>query len=383
MTQRPGISTLARHFFFRTVGIAGSTDATVQFTESVKAAAVSVVNPIVSGAEEQQLIVNLMLINAGNVESLADGIRVRFNDGYTAATTDDVEKMGNFAENISSLRSGKKLIVEKRPMIITTDTIFLKLTNTGIKDYRFQLGTLNFVQQGVTAWLQDNYLNTNRPIDLSGAANNIDFNITSVAASADPDRFKIVFKLTGPLPVSITSIKAYEENRNIAVEWKVSSELNMKNYEVEKSTDGINFVKLFSQAATANSGTDITYKWLDVNPVAGNNFYRIKGIENSALVKYSAIAKVFIGKTEPAINVFPNPVTGSMFSVQFTAMEKGTYQLRLINMAGQVVSVEKLVHAGGNATQTVALINLAGGQYQLQIIKPDSNIVNKPLIIIK
>jgi hypothetical protein len=71
-------------FFLRTVGTAGSTDATVQFTESVKASAVSIVNPIVGGADEQQLIVNLMLVNAGNVESLADGIRVRYNDSYTA-----------------------------------------------------------------------------------------------------------------------------------------------------------------------------------------------------------------------------------------------------------------------------------------------------------
>jgi Secretion system C-terminal sorting domain len=370
-------------FFLRTIGTAGTTDATVQFTEAVKAASVSVVNPIVAGVDDEQLIVNLMLVNGGNIESLADGIRIRFNDSYTTAITDDVEKMGNFAENISSFRESKKLIVENRPMIHANDTIFLRLTNTGIKDYRFQLGTLNFVQPEVTAWLQDNYLNTSTPVDLSGAVNNIDFNISSIAASADPDRFRIVFKLSGPLPISITSIKAYQQNSEIAVEWKVSSELNMKNYEVEKSTDGINFAKMFTQPATANNGSDIIYKWIDVNPVTGNNFYRIKGIDNSTASKYSAIANVFIGKTAPAISIFPNPVTGTMFSVQFTAMEKGIYQLRLINLAGQVVSVDKLVHAGGNVLQTVAVLNLASGEYQLQIVKPDNSVVTKPLIIVR
>jgi hypothetical protein len=368
-------------FFLRTTGTSGTTDATVQFTEPVKAAAVSIVNPIVAGVDEQQLIVNLMLVNAGNVESLADGLRVRFNDSYSATVTDDVEKMGNFAENISSFRSGKKLIVENRPMITANDTIFLKMTNTGIKDYRFQMGTLNFVQPVVTAWLQDTYLNTNTPIDLNGAVNNIVFNVTAVSGSANPDRFRIVFNLSGPLPISITSIKAYQQNKDIAVEWKVSSELNMKQYEVEKSTDGINFVKMFTQPAIANNGTDIIYKWLDVTPVIGSNFYRIRAIENSASAKYSAIAKVALGKSDPAINVFPNPVTGTMFSVQFTAMEKGTYQLRLINMAGQVVSQQKLVHAGGSATQTVAVLNIAAGEYQLQIIKPDNSTVIKPVII--
>jgi hypothetical protein len=370
-------------FFLRTTGTAGTTDATVQFTEAVKAATVSVVNPIIGGVDDEQLIVNLMLVNAGNIESMADGIRVRFNNSYSADITDDVEKMGNFAENISSFRSNKKLIVENRPMITAHDTIFLKMTNTGTKDYRFQLATFNFVQPGVTAWLQDSYLNSNTPVDLSGAVSNIDFSVNANAASAAQDRFRIVFSLSGPLPISITSIKAYEQNKNIAVEWKVSSETNMKNYEVEKSTDGRNFYKVATQAATANNGTDITYKWLDVNPVIDDNFYRIHAIENSGLMKYSAIARVNIGKNQPAITIFPNPVTGNMFSVQFTAMEKGTYQLRLMNMGGQVVSLQKLVHTGGSATQTVAVINLAGGAYQLQIIKPDNSIVLKPLIIVK
>lgn len=368
-------------FFLRTTGTAGTTDATVQFTEAVKAASVSVINPIVGGVDDEQLFVNLMLVNPGNIESLADGIRLRFNDAYDAAIIDDVEKMGNFAENISSFRSGKKLIVEKRPMITAHDTIFLKMTNTGIKDYRFQIGTFNFAQPTVMAWLQDTYLNSNTPIDLSGAINNIDFNITADAGSAAQDRFRIVFSLASPLPISITSIKAYQQNKDIAVEWKVSSELNMKEYEVEKSANGSSFVKVATQVTTANNSTDVTYKWLDTNPFTGNNFYRIRAIENNSLIKYSAIAKVTIGKNEPAINIFPNPVTNKMFSIQFTAMDKGIYLLRLINAAGQVMFVKELTHPGGSATQAVAVINVAGGGYQLEIIKPDGTHSVKALII--
>jgi hypothetical protein len=190
-----------------------------------------------------------------------------------------------------------------------------------------------------------------------------------------------VFNLAGPLPISITNIKAYEENKNIAVEWKVSSELNMKEYEVEKSADGSNFVKVATQPATANNGNDIVYKWLDTNPFNGNNFYRIRAIENSALTKYSAVAKVTIGKNAPAITVFPNPVTNKIFSVQFTAMDKGIYELRLINAAGQLMFIQKINHTGGSATQTVALVNVASGGYQLEIIKPDNTRTVKALIV--
>ena len=374
-------------FFLKTTGTSGTTDATVQFTEADKAASVSVVNPIVNGINDQQLIVNLMVINAGNIVSLADGIRVRFDAGYLADITDDVEKMGNFAENISSYRNGKKFIVEKRPMINVHDTIFLRITNTGVKNYRFQTGTLNFVQPGLVAFLQDTYLNTNTPINLSGAINDIDFSITADPASAAQDRFRIVFNLSGPLPVFFTSIKAYQtagsggQSKAVAVEWKVSGELNIKQYEVEKSTDAINFYKAGLQTATGNNNSDVAYKWIDINPATGNNFYRIRSVGNSGEIKYSEIVKVAIADATSFITVFPNPVTAKVVNIAFAKMDKGLYRLTLINTLGQVVFVQQLTHAGGNATLPVNLGAVAAGTYQLEIIKPDNSKIVKGLIV--
>jgi hypothetical protein len=368
-------------FFLRTTGTSGTTNATVNFTEATKASNVSVVNPLINGINDQQLITNLMIVNPGNIESLADGIRVRFDDSYSATVTDDVEKMGNFAENISSYREAKKLIVEKRPMISLHDTIFLRMTNTGIKDYRFQVGTINFVQAGVVAYLQDTYLSVNSPLDLTGIVNNIDFNVSSDPASAAPDRFRIVFALSTPLPVNFISIRAYPQAANIAVEWKVGSELNIKNYEIERATDGISFYKAGTQPATGNNNNDITYNWLDVNPVPGNNFYRIKSISNSGEIKYSTIVKVMTGQLSTGITVYPNPVTNKEISVQFAGMAKGIYQLRLINTIGQVMFTKLLTVTGGNEIQKIALGNMAAGQYELEITQPGNSRTMKKLMI--
>lgn len=378
-------------FFLRTIGTAGTTDATVQFTEADKAASVSVVNPIVNGINDQQLVVNLMLVNAGNVESLADGIRIRFDAGYLADSTDDIEKMGNFAENISSFRNGRKFIVEKRPMINVRDTIFLRLTNTGIKHYRFQTGTLNFVQAGMVAYLQDTYLNTNTPINLTGAINNIDFSITADPGSAAPDRFRIVFSLSGPLPVFFSSIKAYQTaapaGKNITVEWKVSGEQNIKQYEVERSADGSSFNKTGIQTATGNNNSTVTYKWIDVNPLTGNtqqpadNFYRIRSVGDAGDIKYSAIVNVRLADEAAHITIYPNPVRAKVVNIAFTKMDKGVYSIRMINTTGQVVFDQQLVHAGGNMTLPVTLSTVAAGTYQLEIIKPDLSKIVKGLIV--
>ena len=52
-----------------------------------------------------------------------------------------------------------------------------------------------------------------------------------------PDRFRIVFAPSVVLPVTFTSVKAYRQDKNINVEWRVENEMNIKQYEVEKSIE--------------------------------------------------------------------------------------------------------------------------------------------------
>ena len=70
-----------------------------------------------------------------------------------------------------------------------------------------------------------------------------------------------------------------------------------------------------------------------------------------------------------------------MINVQFSGMDKGIYQIRLINSIGQVVFIHQLTHTGGSATQTVMLGNIAAGNYQLEITNPDNSKTVKPLIV--
>lgn len=331
---------------------------------------------------DQQLLVNLMLVNAGNTESLADGIRIRYDNAYAVDISDDEQKLGNFGENLSSFREGTKLIIEKRPMISSRDTIFLKLSNTTKRDYRFQIGTFDFVQTNATAFLEDVWLNTLTPVDLTGTVNNIDFSVTSDPGSANPDRFRVVFALSGPLPVSFTSVKAIQQGNNIAVDWKVSNQLNINKYEVEKSTNGLNFMTANIQHATITNNGDAVYNWLDLNPVTGDNFYRIRSIGNSGEIKISQIVKVNMGKAKSGITIYPNPVLNGMIAVEFNDMQQGVYQLRLINNSGQVVDRQQLNFGGGTGTLPVSLPkNIAKGNYSLECIKPDNQRFMKELVI--
>jgi hypothetical protein len=59
-------------------------------------------------------------------------------------------------------------------------------------------------------------------------------------------------------------------------------------------------------------------------------------------------------------------------NLQFKNQAAGKYSVRILAAGGQSVSLKTIVHAGGNATQTVTLPTIMGrGTYTVEIIAPD------------
>ena len=215
------------------------------------------------------------------------------------------------------------------------------------------------------AYVEDTLLHTKTSINLSDTSL---YDFTIAAGLAPAGRFRILFRGSSIiLPVTISSLKATELNRDIAVEWKVENELNIQSYDVEKSTDGVTFTK----TATVQSGNTL-YNWLDVHAVEGSNYYRIRSISQTGEVLYSRIVKVDIGKKLPSLSIYPNVIENGVTGLQLTNMPKGKYSVRMINSNGQVVFAKQITHAGGTATETIRLDNVVvKGIYQLEVIQPD------------
>jgi hypothetical protein len=64
-------------------------------------------------------------------------------------------------------------------------------------------------------------------------------------------------------------------------------------------------------------------------------------------------------------------------------MEKGNYQLRLINTSGLLMFTQNIFHNGSNTTQVLKPAgNIATGNYILDIGKPDNGHIHKTVVII-
>ena len=108
-----------------------------------------------------------------------------------------------------------------------------------------------------------------------------------------------------PLPVRITRFTASKCNSGICLLWVTENEQNLSQYEIEKSSDGSIFRRIASIAAV-NTAAKNTYTTKDSSPFNGNNFYRLKMIDEDGNFKYSDIVKVNADDPQH-ISVFPNP----------------------------------------------------------------------------
>ena len=171
------------------------------------------------------------------------------------------------------------------------------------------------------------------------------------------------------------------QGKDIALQWEVSNQLNILQYEIERSADGIHFVSKAIQAASAISGS-FTYNWLDDQPAAGSNFYRIRCIGRGGDVSYSAVVVAKLNKRVYGIRIYPNPVTNGIFSLQFTGMAKGIYQLSILNSNGQILFTKPIKNPVNNNTQTIVPeICMPTGNYYLKITTPDAGKITKLLMV--
>jgi hypothetical protein len=282
---------------------------------------------------------------------------------------EDAIKLPNIRENFAIAREGKKIAIERRNLLATGDTIFYKMWNMRQRNYVLELALTNvLLPDGRVAYLEDTYLGTKTLLNFTDTTA-IEFSVTADAASANEERFRIVVAASTVVPL----------NNDIMIEWAVENEINIANYEIEKSIDGTNFTSI--GITEARGGTNL-YTLLDEHALQGANFYRIKSIDNTGRIIYSRIVKVTIGKGKPSVTVYPNPVTDNIINISLNNMPPGVYAVKLYNASGQLVYTNSITHSIGSTAQTLRPTSkLSKGTYQLEVINKDGERETFKLIV--
>jgi Secretion system C-terminal sorting domain len=142
------------------------------------------------------------------------------------------------------------------------------------------------------------------------------------------------------LPIELTSFIAKLNNNKTVLVWQTASEKNNQGFEIQRSTDGkdwlvLNFVKGVGTATTTQN-----YQFTDEKPNYGINYYRLKQIDFDGISVYSKTISVDNIKNL-IYKISPNPTKGSFIVHTPTPDNDTPLSISVFDLLGRQVLNQK------------------------------------------
>jgi hypothetical protein len=177
------------------------------------------------------------------------------------------------------------------------------------------------------------------------------------------------------LPISISDFTAVLNNNNtVLLSWIASNEINISDFEVQKSNNELDWKTIGIVRASNNNISESNYSFTDASPVTGANYYRLIIRNVDGTYSYSPVRLVMLSSTTD-INIFPNPANKTVNIFLGNAQQNLT--ARLINQSGQIIQSVK----SNSSIISMNVSNYASGFYLVEIIAGDKVIQTNNIII--
>lgn len=159
-----------------------------------------------------------------------------------------------------------------------------------------------------------------------------------------------------PLPLKTIDITAAKVNRQVNVQWQVNADQDVKEYHLEKSTDGRNFSSIHHKTAL-RSAQITAYRFTDAAS-EGRIYYRVKVVLQNGGIVYSSV-EMIPGSNETLV-VYPNPAKTSL---QITGTRTGA-QIIITDLQGRTI----YQHTANSNSVSVDVQQWRKGYYLLRVV---------------
>lgn len=169
------------------------------------------------------------------------------------------------------------------------------------------------------------------------------------------------------LPLKMGEFTAVKKTTGVLLNWETLSEQNTAWFDVERSTDGVNYTSIGRVNAAGNSSDRKQYQFTDANPVAGTAFYRLKmtDLDNS-----STYSRVIVIKNAQADNItlFPNPAK-DVLQLQISSDKKEQATLLITGIDGRIHQSRAISLQDGQNAVSLPVYTLSPGNYYLTLVR--------------
>lgn len=165
--------------------------------------------------------------------------------------------------------------------------------------------------------------------------------------------------ITSVLPVTGLNYTASKAGNTTLMSWSTSFESNTDRFDVLRSNDGLHFSKIGTVAAAGNSAEKRNYSFADVNPMAGDNYYRLQQFDLDGKSVFTEIKHLLYNFQ--LMELSPNPAITSIVVTSNIGVQPK--ELKIMDLNGKVVLRTML----NESRQYVSVMSLPRGIYIAEI----------------
>ena len=277
-------------------------------------------------------------------------IRINSNGKKQYAPTIDAESFNSAAQTLAILKGNNRIAIATYPNNQTVDTISLSVSSTAVGAYQLSLSDFQPLLTNNTITLMDNFFHSNQNISINTVYG---FNITSDTSSQGNNRFKIVITKNQTLPVRFTEVTVSGNRGEVALNWKVTNELNLKGYQVQRSVDGFTF-NTINEVAVINKGS---YSYKDFNIPSNDNviYYRIQAFDEDGKMEVSKVVSFVLPLNQLQVSLFPNPLISSSMTINIINNKTEALQLNVLDAMGRKVFGQVIMTNCGSTSTPITL----------------------------
>jgi secreted PhoX family phosphatase len=169
------------------------------------------------------------------------------------------------------------------------------------------------------------------------------------------------------LALTFNNFDIKEQNNAALLNWAVSNVSNHSHFEIERSANGRNFEKIYTEYKIITNGSSQSFNFTDKNvPVNTVSYYRIKQVNRNGSFQYSEIKSISINSKNTGFIIYPVPA-GKNLNIAYRSEKINTIMLTVLDAKGQALLFEnKNILPGENLLQ-LDLQKLSKGNYTLVI----------------
>ncbi len=173
------------------------------------------------------------------------------------------------------------------------------------------------------------------------------------------------------LPVELISFSADVRDNGILIEWSTASEIDNDFFELERSSNGIDYEVIATVDGNGTINTRSDYAHMDQYPLIGITYYRLVQVDFDGGFKIHEPIMVNNNKLLSPLDVtaFPNPTTQDNINLRISSHQSGLpAEIVIYNLSGIKVFEEHLTPAHGvTEYELLPKGKLSNGVYQLII----------------